>query len=49
MAVSSRRDTMYRNLMKQDKSKSKEEPRPKYPEDVKKLLEMWKKQKENKK
>ena len=47
MARPSRNDTMIKNLMKRRRDKYKEvkteESKPKDPEDVKKLLEMWQK------
>ena len=49
MAIPSRNDIMIKNLMKRRRSKVKEvkiESKPKNPEDVKKLLEMWQKAKE---
>jgi hypothetical protein len=51
MAVPSRRDRMYSNIIKQQESKSKEvkeEEKKKDPKNVKSLIEMWNKKKEKK-
>jgi len=54
MAVPTRRDTMYRNLMAQDKRKLKEikteeEHKPKDPEAINNLISLWESKKKEKK
>jgi len=51
MATPTRRDQMYKTIMRQHKSKAKEvkeEDKPKDEQDVKSLIELWKKNKEKK-
>ncbi|MBS3141102.1 hypothetical protein J4405_03085 [Candidatus Woesearchaeota archaeon] len=51
MAVPTRRDMMYSNMMARSKARAKEvkeEDKPKDEQDVKSLIELWKKNKEKK-